>query len=316
MKLLRSAVILAMAAAGGLGQATPPAILQVDVANQVEYDSDISNWEQVAVNPSVTHAMLARNFDSAAGIADIVAVNGQPAKGTIAFRAWGFLMKPAPDPGGAIADITRVSIRNVVVEIMQRDGTPAGSIMAVGMGGGSPPPGAPLAVTQMNFAIVGGTGAFLGARGQLGLARNQQTINPRLASIAEDPGNRRLNGGGKLPWILHVIPMVTPQIVSTRPRSASAGEVLSVTVTGLGPTRLGVNPGQPFPAREPAAVNSPVEVKVNGNPAEVLAANGLPGTVDHYEVKLRLPPETGKGSATIQISAAWVASPPVRIRIQ
>src|SRR5215831_4777553 len=182
VKILRITAILSIAAAYAVGQVTPPpAILEIDVENLVEYDTDISDWGKVASDPGVTHAMLPRNFDSATGIADIVAVNGQPAKGTIAFRASGFLMSAAPKAGGAVADITRVSIRTVAVEILQRDGTPVGTIMAVGMGGGLPPPGAPLAITQTNFAIVGGTGAFLGARGQIGVARNATSAAGRLA---------------------------------------------------------------------------------------------------------------------------------------
>jgi len=37
---------------------------------------------------------------------------------------------------------------------------------------------------------------------------------------------------------------------------------------------------QPFPSRPVAAVNSPVDVTVNGKAADVLAATGFPGTVD------------------------------------
>ena len=86
-------------------------------------------------------------------------------------------------------------------------------------------------------------------------------------------------------------PNGTPAIGSAKPnatgwrypvtteRPARAGEILSLFASGLGPTRLDVNPGSPFPANPLAAVNSPVEVTVNGKPAEVLAAVGYPGTV-------------------------------------
>ncbi|MCI0624040.1 MAG: hypothetical protein L0387_20700 [Acidobacteria bacterium] len=315
-----------------LAQAPPPTILEIDVENQVEYDSDIADPAKFATIPNTTTAQPPRNFDFASGIADIVAVNGQAAKGTVAFRAWAFLMRPAPIPGGAIADITRTSIRNIMVEIQQSDGTPVGTIMAVGMGGGSPPPGAPLAVTNLNFAIVGGTGAYLGARGQLGLARNQETINGRLASISEDPGNRRLNGGGRFRYVLHLMPMPLPQIVATptgpavvhssdftpvtASKPAAVGETLSVFATGLGPVRPGVEPGQPFRSSPLAVVNSPVEVKVNGKSAEVLAAVGFPGAVDGYQVNFRVPPDTARGIATIQVSAAWIAGAPVSVPVQ
>jgi len=234
-------------------------------------------------------------------------------------------------PGGAIADITRTSIRTFMIEIMQSDSTPVGTIMASGMGGGPAPPGAPLSVTNLNFAIVGGTGAYLGVRGQLGRG-GPQPIAPRLASIAEDPGNRRLNGGGKLRYVLHLIPMSTPQIVATptgpavvhssdftlvtASKPATAGEILSVFATGLGPVRPGVDPGQPFPSGPPAVVNSPIEVKVSGKPAEILGSVGYPGALDGYQVNFRVPPETVKGVATIQVSAAWIAGAPVSIAVQ
>ena len=150
--------------------------------------------------------------------------------------------------------------------------------------------------------------------------------------MAEDPANRRLNGGGKLRFVLHVIPMSTPQIVATgsgpavthssdfelvtKSNPAVAGELLSLFATGLGPTRPGVDPGKPFPSSPAAVVNSPIEVTVNGKRAEVLAAAGFPGAVDGYQVNFRAPSDTAKGVATIQLRAAWVAGTPVSITVQ
>ena len=102
----------------------------------------------------------------------------------------------------------------------------------------------------------------------------------------------------------------------TAAKPARLGEILSLLATGLGPTRPGVDPGKPFPTNPLAAVNSPVEVTVNGKPAEVLAAVGYPGTVDSYQVNFRIPTDTARGSATIQLSAAWIAGPEVRIAVQ
>jgi uncharacterized protein (TIGR03437 family) len=62
-----------------------------------------------------------------------------------------------------------------------------------------------------------------------------------------------------------------------------------------------------------ASVNSPVQVTVNGRPAEVLAAVGYPGTADGYQVNFRLPPDTAKGVAAVQLSAAWIAGWAVNI---
>jgi uncharacterized protein (TIGR03437 family) len=86
-------------------------------------------------------------------------------------------------------------------------------------------------------------------------------------------------------------------------------------MTGLGPVP-GVDPGQPFPSNPLAFVNSPVGVTVNGKTAEVLGAVGFPGSVDGYQVNFQLPPDTPKGFAAIQVSAAWVMGSPVNIPVQ
>jgi uncharacterized protein (TIGR03437 family) len=99
-------------------------------------------------------------------------------------------------------------------------------------------------------------------------------------------------------------------------KPASAGEVLSLFATGLGPTRASLSPGQPFPSSPVAAVNSPIDVTVNGKSAEVLAAVGYPGTVDGYQVNFRVPPDTPKGSSSLQVTAAWISGPPVSITVQ
>ena len=77
-----------------------------------------------------------------------------------------------------------------------------------------------------------------------------------------------------------------------------------------------VDPGQPFPSSPAATVNSPIEVKVNGNSAEVLGAVGFPGSLDGYQVTFRVPQDAAKGMATIQVSAAWIAGPAVGIVVQ
>src|SRR5205807_6536561 len=123
--------------------------------------------------------------------------------------------------------------------------------------------------------------------------------------------NRRRNGGGQTRFMLQVIPMEAPQVVITagfpfvihsRDSSlvtaynpAAAGETLRLFVSGLGPTKPPVDPGQPFPVSPPAAVTSPVDVTVNGKSATVLAAVGLPGAVDRYQIDVSMPPDTDKG---------------------
>src|SRR5262249_27748766 len=212
------------------------------------------------------------------------------------------------------------------------DGASVGTITAQGFGGNSasPPPGAPLSATAFNLAITGGTGAYLGVRGQL--VRGPVTTGARVASITEDPANRRANGGGKIRWIAHLLPLFTPQIAVaatgpavvhasdftpvTTAKPAAAGEILSLFATGLGPVRPGVNPGQIFPLSPLAAVTSPVEVRVGGQRAQVLAAVGFPGSVDGYQVIFRMPANVPKGVAAIQLSVAWIPGAAVTIPVQ
>ena len=323
-----AAVLMGIFGCGLLrAQTPPPTILVVDVENTVEYQEDISDTSKFATNPNVTPSATPRNFYPATIFGDIVAVNGQPARGTFVGRSRSLYANQS-SPGSAVADITRAGLREQVFEIMKPDGTAIGTVVAVGDSGGPPPPGAPSVARKGNWAIVGGTGAFLGARGQASAVNNPA----RAASMAEDPGNRRTNGGGTSQFVLYIIPMETPEVAKTLngpavahssdfsgvsgSKPATAGEVLCVFVTGLGPTVPGVDPGQPFPTSPAANVNSPVAVIVNGKPGEVLASVGLPGTVDGYQVNFRLPAETPKGTATIQVSAAWVVGSPVSIPVQ
>ena len=180
--------------------------------------------------------------------------------------------------------------------------------------------------------ITGGTGAFLGVRGQLGaVAPTPGVAAARGASMTEDPGNRRRNGGGAQQWVAHLIPMSVPQIVTTAggpavfhsdfspvtaAKPAKAGEVLIVQATGLGPTVPGVDPGQPFPKDPFLPVNSPLAVTVNGQDVEVINGIGWPGLVDTYRVDFRVPGGMVAGTASVQLSAAWIAGTAVQIAVQ
>ncbi|MDQ6759870.1 MAG: PEP-CTERM sorting domain-containing protein [Acidobacteriota bacterium] len=123
-----------------------------------------------------------------------------------------------------------------------------------------------------------------------------------------------------------VVAMSTPRIAAvthssdftlvTGSKPASAGEVLVLFVKGLGPTRPSVSPGQPFPSSPLLPVDSLVEVRVNGRSAIVFGAFGFPGAVDGYQVNFRLPPDTTKGTAAIELSAGGVAGMPVNIMVQ
>lgn len=310
------------------GQQPPPTILTIDVENHVEYQNDTSDVSKYATIPNLTPSVGFRDFSVATVLADIVAINGQPARGLYAARARSIITSPSAIPGnnGAVADVSRAAIREEVLEILDASGNPVGTIVSLGLSGGAAPPGAPFSQAAANFAVVGGTGAFLGVRGSSGSGPSPQGIPARAASITEDPADRRTNGGGRTRRVLTLFPMSAPQILAVThsrdftlvsgSRPAAEVEILSLFATGLGPTRPGVNPGTTFPATPASVVNSPIQVMVNGNAAEVLGAVGFPGSVDGYQVNFRVPSGTAKGTATLQLSAAWVPSTAVAIAIQ
>ena len=333
-KLALSTTICAAAISqAGLAQVPTASVLRIDTGNAVLYNEDTSDVTKFATDPTVTTPIATKDFNRAIALADIQAVNGQPVTGlhTRAVIA-NIVLRPAPTPGQAIADTTRNAAAVISFEIMKSDGTQIGTIMASGFAGGAQPPGSPSNVTGNNFVVTGGTGAFLGARGEVGVESNPAGASvQRAASITEDPANRRVNGGGTQRWVVHLIPMLAPQILTastgpavfhsdfsavTAAKPAKAGEVLIAEATGLGPTVPGVDPGQPFPTGPLFQVNSPVQLTVNGVPAEVINTLGWPGLMDTYRVDFRVPAGTTTGMASIQITAAWIAGPAVGIAAQ
>ena len=316
-------------------QAPPPSVLIIDVGNVVEYQGDVSDPTKFDTNSAITPSAGVRPFAPNTAFGDIVAVNGQPAKGVWVANPLAIGLTTTFTAGRSIADTSHASLKSHTFEILKSDGSPIGTVMCFGLDGSTPPPGAPVypVDTRGNFAVFGGTGAFLGARGELvQRAQALEAVPPRAASVVEDPAYRRINGGGNIRFYLHLLPLTTPQIATTlggpavthsfdsslvtSSRPAAAGETLWLFASGLGPTVPGVNPGEPFLPGVVSVVNSPVAVTVNGKSAEVLSAVGYPGEIDGYLVSFAVPPDAAKGPATIQISAAWITSGPVSITIQ
>ena len=126
----------------GLAQTTPVTILQIDLENRVNYAADVSDISKFATDPNRTTAVASRNFRTFLQLGDIVAVNGRPARGTQVLRGQTINISTAPNPGQAVADTTEQLSSDSVYQILQQDGTPIGSLMVTGLGGGDTPPGA------------------------------------------------------------------------------------------------------------------------------------------------------------------------------
>ncbi|MBI5087120.1 MAG: hypothetical protein HZB13_21290 [Acidobacteria bacterium] len=334
---MRQLISLALFTAAALAQpAQPPVtILEIDMENVVNYVDDLADPSKKATSPAVSpispNLIWAYKMNLTQG--DIVAVNGKPAKGLFV-QQYGTRVVAATTltPGSSIADLGGGCQLQAGFMILQPDGTPIGTIMATGTTAMGPPPGAPTTATAFNFAIVGGTGAFLGARGQTSRSR---ATGVRNASMIEDPAYRRLNGGGTQRFVVHLVQMATPEVIVTSagpaiyhgdnfspvtPESpARAGEWLVMAVSNLGPTRPGVDPGKPFPAwdsAKPMIVSSPVDVSVGGLAAEVRNAIGWPEQTNVYRVDFRVPDGTKPGSAGVALAAAWIAGQEVKLPVR
>jgi len=321
---------VAMAGIAAHPQPQPPVILAVDIAQAVIYADDVAEPAKFAAVTGMTTGATPNNFFSVIWIADIIAVNGKPAKGTWTVRGNYLNRSPNAAPGAAIADSAGAFFFDWTADLQQPDGTPIGSLFAIGTGGAPKPPGAPSSFLQANMTVVGGTGAYLGARGQAGQGGN--TVSPRVASITEDPSLRRVLGGGARRYLFHLLPMFRPDVLLTdkgpaivhgadsspvtSENPAHAGETLTVYASGLGPTRPGVDPGQPFPDSPANTVNSPLDVIVNGTPAEGRYANGYPGAIDRFQINFRVPEGIIAGSATLRLTSGFVPGREVNIAIQ
>jgi hypothetical protein len=312
-------------------QPLSPVTLKVDLENVVGYWDDGVEFSRLGSLTGITTPVATRRiFQSQVQIGDIVAVNGQPAKGTFIMNARNLNVSTAVAPGQSIADTNRTGIAQCSFEFLQVDGTPIGGIFASALNGGTPSPGAPVGSAQAMGVIAGGTGAFGGAQGQAASTAPNPAV--RAASFTEDTASRRVNGGGKIQYILQLNPSERPNVIATAngpailhasnnqlvtsANPARAGETLTLFATGLGPVRPALEAGQPFPSSPLSMVNSPLSVTVNGSAAGVSFAGGFPGAVGGYQVNFTLPPSLAAGMANLQLVVAWIPGAVVQIPVQ
>jgi hypothetical protein len=310
-------------------QAPPTTILTVEMENVVQYQESFANPQKNGTSTTIeAQNTTPATFFPGTFIADIAAINGRKVKGATVARIFWVGLNTNPSGSQAIADVNRFQAMDISLEIQQADGTSVGTIVLSGVTGGAAPLGAPKAGVTGTFAVIGGTGAFLGARGQAATISNTF----RATSHLENPINRRTFPAGLWKLVVQLIPMRTPEVLLTATgpvivhssdfsfvsaaKPAHPGEILTLLASGLGPTRPGVDPGQVFTTSPLQVASSPISVLVNGKAGDALYAGGYPNTVDTYQVNFRIPDDTAPGMAAIQLSAAWIAGSEVRIPIQ
>src|SRR5262249_14437636 len=138
-----------------------------------------------------------------------------------------------------------------------------GTIVVQGLAGAAVPRGLAV-VGGGNFSVVGGTGAFVGARGQ-GAFTPPAVPSPvpsRSASFAEVRTTGRTLEGAALRLHINLTPLARPEVVTggngpavvhssdnspvTPAAPALSGELLTLYATGCGPTQPALNPGEVF----------------------------------------------------------------------
>jgi hypothetical protein len=327
--ILRYAALTASLGFSALAQTPASTILTVEMENVVQYQENFANLQKNGTSTGMEAPIgPPSTFSPGYFIADIATINGKKSKGTTFARNLYVNFNPNPSGSQAVADINRFQAMEILLEIQQTDATAVGTIVLTGVTGGGGPPGAPKSAPTGNFAVIGGTGAFLGARGQAATVSNSF----RATSTFENPINRRTFPAGNWTLVIQLLPLKTPEVVSTTSgpvivhasdfslvtaaKPAHAGEILSILASGLGPTRPGVDPGQAFTASPAQTVSSPIDVLVNGKAGEVLYAGGYPNTVDNFQVNFRMPGDVVSGVVSVQLSAAWVVGAEVQLPVQ
>jgi hypothetical protein len=338
MKRFPFLAVAGLIARAASGQA--PSLIDIETDNGVFYAYDTADSTKFATVPGVvgpwsaTPGVASRNFWSGVYIADIVLVNGRPARGVMVRRGTRISLAVSAGSGQAIADAGGSFIDDGVWLFQRDDGTPFGTITTHGLIGGGPPQGAPALAANSNLAVTGGTGAYYGARGQM-TAAPLAAGNPGFrtqASVTEDPASRRVNGGSRSRFLLQLTPDVGPEIalmaggpavvhgrdgsLVTAASPASRGEALTLYARRLGPTTPNVEIGQAFAAGARAVVNAPVHVYLNQTRIDALYAGGYPGSTDGYQVNFVLPDTVTSGTLTLRLGVAWVNSAPVEIAVK
>ena len=320
-KLCRTIAVAAFCAFGFAQTAEQPVTLIIEIDNALTYRGDVTDSTKLARDPGVTTPLPARAFQVTYNVGDIVGINGKSAKGLMSALSGTVLARVNPQSGQMIADFDGSGPFLTHWQILAPDGTWLGSMWGAG---GVPAPG-------QGHSIMSGNGVFLGVEGEYRIL--ELITASRIASVTEDPANRRINGGQKLRFIFYLYPKYRPAVdVSptgpavfhgdfspvTAASPARAGEVLIVRTRNLGPTRPELLPPgtRPFKADPVEEVNSPVGVTVGGKDAEVINKIGWPGTHDLYRVDFRVPAGISPGMVTIQLTSAWIPGPEVKIPVQ
>lgn len=280
-----------------------PTILQIDVENYVGYLGDTNDPARVARSQTAVTPTAPLNFFSNIILADVTAVNDAPAKGVLVIRTQTLLLSPTPNAGGAIADVTRAAIGELAFELQDGEGSPVGNLYAMGLSGGPAAPGSPAGATSGAVAIVGGAGAFVGARGTL---NSVEVANVRSTSQAEDPSKRRANGGGRARFLLQVFPMNRPEVQT----GADGPDIFHADGARVGAGRP-ARRGEVLVVHAKAVAKGLVDVVVGD-----MSVRAMEPSAPSSQIRFRVPDAVAGGRVPLRVSAGWVKGDAVTIPVE
>jgi uncharacterized protein (TIGR03437 family) len=290
-------------------------VLTIETDNVVTYVGDIFDPARLALLTSPQTPMPTRAFTESITVGDVRSINGRPATGLWQTRSLSMGYSPAAGPGSAIADSAEGAPGECKWAILTPDGILVGRFQEGGLG---------------THQITGGSGIFLGIHGTQTTV--QAVLAPRRTSMTEDPSLRRSLGGGTLVHTFHIAPDYPPAFAGadastsiyhadftpvTTSNPAQAGETLIARVMNLGFTTPSVDPAAAFPSGSPfSVVNALVEAVVGGNATDAVNKLGWPGQSNVYRVDFQVPQTTTPGMVPVQIRAAGIAGPAMRLPVR
>ena len=108
-------------------------VLTIEVDNVVTYVGDVTDPSKLALSPAATTPAATRAFTDSIIVADVVKVNGKPAKGLWSSRSYGMGFSPTAASGFAISDASG-ALGECRWEIQTADGVLVGRFMEGGLG--------------------------------------------------------------------------------------------------------------------------------------------------------------------------------------
>ena len=123
---------LAAGCASVFGQTEQPVVWVVECNDATTYRGDVTDSTKLARDPGATTALPVRAFQVTYNVADIVLINGKPAKGLMSTMNGALAPRVSPQPGLSIGDFDGGGPFMAHFTILTPDGTPVGAVWAGG----------------------------------------------------------------------------------------------------------------------------------------------------------------------------------------